>query len=410
MKHSFFAYCASLLLLCSCTMPSLWQDEQPTATPMLPPAPPLAAPVQSVIAKGTIPATVTPVKVAILVPLSGDSVAVGNAMLDAATMALSDAYLTADSGQIHSQIVLLPKDTGNTPAEAERVAQEAIDQGATFIIGPLFAQSVNVVTPIAKAHHVGMLTFSNTKAVAQPGIYTFGFLPEQQVARMASYAYLHNFQRVALLAPNDSYGQKVKKALASSYSQEGGVVSPIELYAPSPANIDAAVARLVASYNNETENRRFQAIFIADGGNQLKNLIASMQKNDVKFKKLQLLGTGLWDDSDITKIPQLQGAWFPSSPPAPYSIFEKHFVATYGYEPIRLASLAYDAVSLVAQLEMPTAGTGLTDATLTNPAGFVGPANGLYRLMPDGTSQRQLAIMEVQPDGLKVIDPALTHF
>ncbi len=349
-------------------------------------------------------------KVALLVPLSGDSVAIGNAMLDAATMAVSDSYFTAPTNRIHSQIILLPKDTGNTPADAASAAQAVIDQGATFIIGPLFSQSVNVVAPMAREHNIGMLTFSNNKAVAGNGVFLFGFLPEQQVMRMAEYAYLHNFQRIAVLAPNDSYGQKVKQTLVDVYSQKGGTVAPVELYAPSPANIDAAVARMMAAYNNNTEDRRFQAIFIADGGNQLKNIIESLKKSHIDLNRIRLLGTGLWDDPEIARIPELQGAWFPSSPPEPYEIFEKRFVATYGYKPMRLASLAYDALTLVAHLEMPTAGTGLTNAALTDPAGFAGPANGLMRLMPDGTSERKLAIMEVTPDGFKVIDPALKNF
>src|SRR4051812_37364232 len=62
--------------------------------------------------KGAIPANAQTIKVALLLPLSGDSVAVGNAMMDAATMAISDSYLTVPSDQIRSQIVLVPKDTG----------------------------------------------------------------------------------------------------------------------------------------------------------------------------------------------------------------------------------------------------------------------------------------------------------
>ncbi len=397
---------AAALLLAACT-PSV-QDQALMAR--VPQAPPIVAETPEIISKGTIPPTAPAVKVTLLLPLSGDSVAVGNAMLDAATMALSDSYLTASPDRIQSRIILLPKDTGNTPAESARVTQQAIDQGANFIIGPLFSQSVNIVAPLAKQHNIGMLTFSNNRAVAGDGVYTFGFLPEQQVVRMAEYAYLHNFQRVALLAPNDSYGEKVKESLVEIYGQKGGTVAPVELYAPSPANIDAAVARMTASYNNNTEDRRFQAIFIADGGHQLKNLIASLKKNHVDFKKIKLLGTGLWDDPEIAKIPELQNAWFPSSPPEPYLIFEKRFMATYGYKPVRLASLAYDAVTLIAGLEMPTPGTGLTAAALTDPAGFMSPANGLMRLKPDGTSERKLAIMEVTPEGFKVIDPAMRNF
>ena len=163
-------------------------------------------PVESrgVIAQGT-PA----IKVALLVPLSGDSLSVGNAMMDAANMALYDSYLSVPSGQIRSQVVLLPKDTGSTAADAPRVAKQAIEQGATFIVGPLFSQSVAQVQPITQAAGVPMLTFSNTREIAKPDTFIFGFLPEQQVQRVADYAFLHNLRRVALLAPNDAYGQKI---------------------------------------------------------------------------------------------------------------------------------------------------------------------------------------------------------
>jgi branched-chain amino acid transport system substrate-binding protein len=372
--------------------------------------PPVAAEQQAVVSPGTIPPTATPVKIALLIPLSGESVTVGNAMLDAASMALYDGYLAAPAEQIRSQIILLPKDAGNTPTDAVRVTQQAIEQGADFIIGPLFSQSVSQVAPLTRAHKINMLTFSNTRSVAGDGVYVFGFLPEQQVMRMAEYAYLHKYQRVAVLAPNDSYGEKVKDTLTAAYAQKGGRVAPGELYAPSAANIDAAVSRVAAAYNNTPAERRFQAIFIADGGYQLKNIIASLKKTNIDLKKIKLLGTGLWDDPEIAKISDMQGAWFPSSPPAYYENFEKRFISTYGYKPPRLASMAYDAVNLVARLAISSENGGLNAQTLTNPAGFISPANGLVRLLPDGTNERRLDVMEITEGGFKVIDVAPKTF
>lgn len=397
-----------LLLLAACGQQRM--KLPPYVERILPPAPPIMAERVEPPVKGEIPAETPTIKVALLVPLSGDSLAVGNAMLDASTMALSDSYLVVPSDQIHSKIIMLPKDTGSTAADAAKAAQQAIDQGATFVLGPLFSQSVKTVGPVAKDKNIPVLSFSNTREAAGEGIYVYGFLPEQQVHRIAEYAYLHNLQRIAVLAPNDPYGEKVKDTLIEDYRQKGGIVSPAELYAPSPANIEAAVSRLAAAYNNLTEERRFQALFIADGGYQLKNIIEALKKNRIDLKKVKLIGTGQWDDPDISKIPEMTGAWFPSAPHEPYAKFERHFVATYGYKPVRLASLAYDAVSLIATLSMPMPGTPITNDMLTNPAGFIGPANGLYRLRPDGTSERALAIMEITPSGVRVIDIAPHEF
>jgi ABC-type branched-subunit amino acid transport system substrate-binding protein len=362
------------------------------------------------VTRGAIPANTPSVKVALLLPLSGESSAVGNAMMDAALMALSDSYLTVPSSQIRAQVVLIPKDTGNSPAETEQAAKQAIEQGAQFIIGPLFSQSVPGVSNQAKARNISVLSFSNNKTVAAPNTYVFGFLPEQQIARVAEYAYMQGIPYIAVLAPNDAYGQKVRDLLSDNYSHKGGIVNPVELYASSPVNIDAAVARLVNTYNDTPPERRFKAIFIADGGQQMKYIMESFKRYNFDLRKVKLLGTGLWDDPEIAAIPEMAGAWFPSAPPAPYKKFETHFVSVYGYKPVRLASLAYDAVTMITNLTMYGTGEGVDVAGLVDPRGFNGPANGLYRMNMDGTSDRKLAILEVMPGSFRVVDPAKTDF
>jgi branched-chain amino acid transport system substrate-binding protein len=370
----------------------------------------LVAPQRTVMTKGNIAPGTPAIKIGILLPLSGDSAAVGNAMLDAASMALYDNYLAVPSDQIRSQIILLPKDSGTTPAEATKAARQAIEQGATFIVGPLFASSVAAITPIAKEKNIPILSFSNNLSVASENVFTFGFLPEQQVKRMSDYAYLSDLQRVALMAPNDAYGQKIQTSLKDVYGKKGGVVSPTELYAPSPANIDAAASRLATTYNNSSEDRRFQAIFIADGGNQLKNIVSALKKTNLDLTKIKLLGTGLWDDPTIASLPELQGAWFSSSSPDNSREFERRFMAIYHYKPVRLASLSYDALTLLANVSMGSAQTTINTSALLDPKGFISPANGLFRLRPDGTSERRLAIIEVTNNSFKVIDPARKAF
>ena len=394
------------LTLSACVPP----EPRPGRNVKVQPTPALMAQDHAKSPIGQIPASATPIKVAILLPLSGDSAPVGNAMLDAATLALYDEYMSMPADQIHSQIVLLPRDSGNSPVTAAAAAQQAVNQGATFIVGPLFGQAVTAMKPMLKVRKIPVISFSNNQAVAEPNIYTFGFLPEQQVLRIGEYAYLNDFQRVAVLAPNDAYGQKVRDELSANFAQKGGLVSPAELYAPSVNNIDAAVARLMAGYSNVTDDRRFQAIFIADGGSNLKNIINSLKKHNLDFNKIKLFGAGMWDDTEITKIPELSGARFPGSPQEPYANFEKRFMAMYGYKPMRLASLSYDAVSLIAKLSISSNADRINDALISKPDGYVGPANGLYRLLPGGTSERKLAIMEVTPAGFKVIEPAPMSF
>lgn len=405
MKKSLYILPA-LFFFASCAM----QAPAPVHKTQAKPAAPLVseAPAKTVISRGEIAENTPAIKVAILVPLTGESAAIGKSMIDAASLALYDTYLNAPSADIHAQITLIPKDVGASPAENIAATKQAIEQGASFVIGPLFSQSVKAIAPTLKEKNVQMLSFSNNKVVASAGVYTFGFLPEQQVARVAEYAYLNKFKRVALLAPNDAYGEKVRDSLTEIYIKNGGFVTPAELYAPSITNIEAAISRIAANYNNAPADRRFQAIFIADSGNQMQNIVKSLTKNHLDMTKIKLISLGLMDNPELAKIPEMQGAWFPNSPTMSYSIFEKRFTNTYGNKPVRLAALAYDATAIVAQIAMK--GDGINAAALTDKNGFANTINGLVRLKADGKSDRKLDIVEITPLGLKVIDQAPKSF
>ena len=50
-----------------------------------------------------------------------------------------------------------------------------------------------------------------------------------------------------------------------------------------------------------------------------------------------------------------------------------------------------------------------TQAALMDPNGFSG-VDGIFRFNTDGTSERGLAILEVQPDGFHVVSPAPKTF
>lgn len=403
-KNSLFFSCLFIISACVPAPSPKAQAARKTE-----PSPPLISQeLQPDLSIGAIAPGTPAIKVALLVPLSGESAPVGNAMFDAATLALYDSYLTVPSDQIRTQLTIIPKDTGINVTETKKATEKAIEEGATFVIGPLFSQSVTAIKPMLQEKNIPMLSFSNNKSVASPNAYTFGFLPEQQVERIAEYAYLNKFQRVALLAPNDAYGEKVRDTLSESYIKKGGVLTSTELYAPSYANIDAAVSRIAGAYNNAPEERRFQAIFIADGGAQIHNIIKALHKNNINLQKIKLIGAGIWDDKEFSRIPELQGSWFPGSPPELYDIFAKRFTTTYGYKPIRLAALAYDAVTIVAKLAMD--GKGIDASELADPKGFNTPAGGLVRLTRDGVSDRKLAVMEITPDGFKVVDPAPKTF
>ena len=82
---------------------------------------------------------------------------------------------------------------------------------------------------------------------------------------------------------------------------------------------------------------------------------------------------------------------------------------TFGTAPAQLASLAYDAVALVALLSQGTPYHRFTTAALMDPNGFAG-VNGIFRFNADGTSERGLAVLEMNANGPVVVSPAPTTF
>jgi ABC-type branched-subunit amino acid transport system substrate-binding protein len=119
------------------------------------------------------------VKVGLLVPFSGKSASLGSAFMDAAMQALFDRYNR--SGDMRVKVEIVAKDTKGTALGAQTAAQEAIAEGVGIILGPLYTESVNAVAAVATARRIPMITFSNNRDVANPGVYVFGFVTIQQV-------------------------------------------------------------------------------------------------------------------------------------------------------------------------------------------------------------------------------------
>ena len=141
----------------------------------------------------------------------------------------------------------------------------------------------------------------------------------------------------------------------------------------------------------------------------LQAIAPALALNGMTGRKSQFLGTGLWDDAAVAREPALVQGWFAAPPPDAFRNFTAHYRDVYGAAPPRIATLSYDAVSLVALLSRGRAYQRFTDAALTDPKGF-GGIDGIFRFTADGAAERGLAILQVTNDGFSVIDPAPKSF
>jgi ABC-type branched-subunit amino acid transport system substrate-binding protein len=370
--------------------------------PPLPPPGPAAPP-----ATAGIPG---PAKVGLLVPLSGANAELGQAILDAAQLALFEGG--------GDQLVLVPRDTGGNAAGAASAARAAIADGARLIIGPLLAPEVEAVKPIAQQAHVNVIAFSTVTNLAGGNVYLMGFLPRQEVVRAVAYARQRGLDRFAAIAPNSPYGHLMADALREVVSSSGGSVVKVEFFDPRAGDVSPAIQRLLPGGAAEESALSppappsapgFDVLLLPEGGATLKQMVSKIRAAGGNGKPVQLLGSGLWDTPDIGSDPALVGGWFASSPPEARREFERRFSATYGHNPPRLASLGYDAAALAAVLARGQGGEQFSQQAILNPSGFTG-VDGLFRFTPNGLVQRGLAVLEVEPQGPVVIDPAPQSF
>jgi branched-chain amino acid transport system substrate-binding protein len=341
------------------------------------------------------------VKVALLLPVtsSGSTPAVAKALKQAAELALFDFD--------NPNVSLVPKDTKGTPDGARLAAESAIHDGAELIIGPLFAQEVAGAAPVARQARVPMIAFSSDEKVAGNGVYLLSFQAGRDVPRIVSYAMSKGKRSFAQLVPQSPYGRVAESAFAKAVSEAGGETGVRAAFPPDDSNAMLGPVRQVA--NALKGGQRFDALFLPAGREELPSLAPLLTSSDLTSGRVQFVGTGQWDYPNIGSEKALIGGWYPAPDPKGWSNFVQRYSKTYGSVPPRLASLAYDAVSLAVSLSQNPSGQRYDMGQLTRASGFAG-IDGLFRLLPDGTCERGLAILEVREGGPVVIDPAPSSF
>jgi ABC-type branched-subunit amino acid transport system substrate-binding protein len=323
------------------------------------------------------------VKVGLILPLSaaGNAGVAAQSMKNAAEMALAEFQ--------NPNIQLLIKDDAGNPQGAQQGTQQALDEGAEIILGPLFALSVPAAAQLTRARGVSMIAFSTDSSVAGRGVYLLSFLPESDVNRTIEYAASTGKRSFAALLPENAYGNVVEGAFKQAVGRRGGRVVAFEKYGADRAT----AARTVAQALGQAD-----ALFIADDGDSVVTVADALTAAGANLRNIQLLGTGLWDNPRVFASPALQGGLYAAPDPAGFRSFSGRYRAKFGSDPVRTATLAYDAVALVAALARTQGPQRFSPEVLTNPSGFAG-IDGLFRFRADGTNERGLAVMRVGSGG-----------
>jgi ABC-type branched-subunit amino acid transport system substrate-binding protein len=386
MRQSLFALASAVLMLAACSEPPQ------TSTP---PAP---ATIKTAANTAGSPLTASgKTRIALLLPLSGRAAPIGQSLQQAAEMALFD------NGA--KELALAAYDSGETAETAQEAYRKAKAEGAALVLGPLFGTSASALAPLVAQGGANVVSFSNDEQAAQRGVWIMGIAAPPQVRRVVDHAVDSGIRRFAVFAPQTSYGQQMAQTLESQAVLRGATVVGTEFFDPNSADLATPARRLTDAVKSTDK----LAVLVPVAPPRLSAVLAALAAAGIDDKSVQFIGTGVWDVPNIGSEAMLRGAWYAAPDPAKRADFERRFLSTYGRPPHRLATLAYDGVSLASHLARLKPGGDFSAEALTNPNGWSG-VDGIFRLLPNGRSERALAVISVQSGPGLVISPAPTTF
>lgn len=330
-------------------------------------------------------------RIALLVPMSGDTAAVGQAIANATTMALLDT--SADNLRITTY------DTSDGIATA---ARKAIDDGNRLILGPLMAEAVPAVQAAARPAGVPVIAFSNDSSVAGPDVFVIGHIPEQSIRRSVEFARTRGANRFAALVPEGDYGARAVSALDNALRDFGGTLAGRQTYARGNTSIVSAAQRLRAAGGYDT-------VLIADSARLSIEAADELQRG--ARTKAGILGTELWSgEATLARAGSMEGALFAAVSDQRYKRFADSYESRFGSQPYRVATLGYDAVLLTLRVARDwKVGTPFPKNELYDRGGFLG-VDGAFRFARNGVVERALEVREVRGGDITAVDPAPSGF
>ncbi|TAG19606.1 MAG: penicillin-binding protein activator [Rhodobacterales bacterium] len=297
--------------------------------------------------------------------------------------------------------------TGGSPAQASVSAKQAVDEGAQVILGPFYSEEANAAGVAVANSGVNVLAFSNNTAIAGGNVFVLGQTFDNTAQRLASYAVRNGKSKVLIVHDRNVAGEVGKAAIERGVAAAGGSVVGISSYEFSQNGIVQAATGIVGTARSTGATALF---LTADTAGALPLLSQLLVDNGIDRTTTQFIGLTRWDIPPATlALPGVQGGWFALPDPGLQAQFQSRYAAAYGANPSPVAGLAYDGIAAIGALARSSNGAPITREALTQSAGFAG-VSGIFRLLPNGTNQRGLAVAQIRNNAVVVVDAAPRSF
>lgn len=341
-----------------------------------------------------------PVPVALLVPSGlgeGTNELLAQSLENAARLAMRDLNGV--------QIDLRVYQTAGDAALAGANASKAVDEGAEIIIGPVFAAAANAAGTAVADRRISVLSFSNNSAIAGGNLFVLGPTFQNTADRMASYAAAQGKLRVVTVYSEDVAGTQGRDAIQRAVTANGMSVVGTVGYALSQQDVINAIPQITSLVNQTGADALF---FTTDTATALPLLSQLLPEAGITSEVAQFIGLTRWDiPAQTLTLPGVQNGWFAIPDPGATAAFSDQYQQAYGTAPHPIGGLAFDAIAAIGALK--SQGSALSPASLTQGAGYRG-ASGIFRLNPNGTNTRGLAVATISDAQVQILSPAPQRF
>lgn len=311
-----------------------------------------------------------PRQVALLLPLSGPK------RENAAGMALQNGFLGAyfaTASALDDRQSVRIYDV-NSEGGASAAYQNAVADGAEFVVGPLLKKNVtalanDILVPVP----VLTLNYLPADTLAPPGLFQFALAPEDEAASAAVRALGDGYTRAIALVPNNDWGRRVLRSFATEFEGLGGILLDYRSYTLDKQDFSSEIETLMGLSGSVQRYRRMKAniggalqfdprrrqdaefIFLAAGADT-----ARLLKSQLKFHysgDLPAYSTSIVNSLDRQSKSDLNGIMFADAPwlidPQPWIQYLPATYAEYWPEErqlSRLHAMGFDAYNLIASL------------------------------------------------------------
>lgn len=208
-----------------------------------------------------------PQHIALLLPISGPLSGPGHAIQDG-FMAAAEANSKTD------KVVIQVYDTNGKDVAV--LYQQAIEEGADYIVGPLSKAQVATVAQLD--HPVPTLLLNDVDGSLKNNAYQLGLSPNTEARHVALQARKRGYSRALIIAPEGDWGREVVASFNNQWISQGGQVIDTFHYHPND-DMNASMRRFLQINESESRAKRMKQLL----GRHLETSSSRRQDFDMVF-------------------------------------------------------------------------------------------------------------------------------